>query len=211
MTLLRCLLLAGAGFLAAVGLTTHWSVSWLGWVALLPLLRAVQVSGVRRAAAVGMCWGGLVALFSWCLSGGEWLGGGLGVCCLVVLPGLYGLLGSHATRRVGFNPVLLGLGWVLVELGLRPLGFRYGLLASTQGSGGLLTTLGPVFGYFSIAFLLALFGGLFLSAISGLEFRLPERVVAVYRVPLPGRLMVPVGVCCGRCVRDLGRPRAPPR
>jgi hypothetical protein len=56
------------------------------------------------------------------------------------------------TRQKGFSPLLLGLGWIAVELALQPLGLRYGLLAATQGSGLVVRTMGYLAGYVMVAF-----------------------------------------------------------
>jgi len=74
---------------------------------------------------------------------------------LTIIPAAYAGLGALLTRRIGFNPLVLGLGWVLVEVALKPLGLRSGLLAGTQAGGTLVYWVGQVLGYVLVAFLVA--------------------------------------------------------
>ncbi len=143
-------LAAGAGLLALALRSAD--ARWLGWVALLPLLCSVRLFGPLGAAAAGAFWGMCLALFL--PAAGAVSGTSIAPQALVMAA--YAGLGSAVTRRAGFSPLLLGVGWVGVELLLAPLSGRFGLLAATQGADGLFVrTVGQVAGWLLVAFLLA--------------------------------------------------------
>ena len=137
---------------AALGSTEY---RWLGWVTLLPLFLSIRVLSPGWAWCAGSLWGFCVCLFA--SSGGATVveASFRSFSLLTIVPGLYALFGVLITRRVGFSPLLLGLGWLVVELALQPLALHRGLLASTQGDGLVVRTLGNLAGYFLVAFLVA--------------------------------------------------------
>lgn len=184
---------------------------WLGWVTLLPLFLAIQRLGTVRAALAGSYWGICLAAFS---SWGphsliEISGLSLGLIALVT--GGYAFVGSHITRRVGFSPLLLAMGWVGVEFALQPLTSHNGLLACTQGDGLFVRTIGQVAGYVLVAFLIA-----YVNA------TIFEILTDVCRTVQSGRRVVESGVADERNVPSVftakyrkfqtqAAPRAPPR
>jgi apolipoprotein N-acyltransferase len=132
------------------------------------------------------------------------------VAVLVLAPALYSCWGAWLTRRVGFSPYLMALGWVGVELSLRPVGLEHGLLAGTQGDGMLLRVAGSFAGYFLVAFIVAYINASLLSVlhkvtagcsglrrISGASGHL-ARLIALDTPFIPSRVL---------CV---SQPRAPP-
>lgn len=130
-------------------------VRWLGWVTLVPLFLAIRILKPARAFCAGVLWG-----LSYCFFSGLAQRSGAGVdfgtvALLALVPGLYAGLGASLTRQIGFSPLLLGLGWIGVEVALRPLSLHNGLLASTQGNGLFVRTLGHLAGYVMLAFLVA--------------------------------------------------------
>jgi len=142
------LLVAGAG--AVPGL------AWLAWVGLLPLFLAIRLLSAVGASLAGALWGGCVWVFSTTLGGGA-IAPALGsFLLLLTVPAVYAYLGGWVTRRLGFSPLYLALGWVGVELALSPLGLRYGLLAGVLGGGTLVQVVGGLLGYAMLAFLIAL-------------------------------------------------------
>lgn len=154
----RGLPLAGALALSAYLLAACLAsprVSWLGWLALIPLFRVIQT---LRPAAATVCAGGWGLLFYLTSAHQLQIGVAPGLrsaCFLVLIPAAYAYLGARLTRRVGFSPFVLGVGWMLVEFALRPLALSRGLLAGTLGDGLLLHTVGRLFGYVLVAFLVA--------------------------------------------------------
>lgn len=146
--------LGASAFLLAISVASHGPV-WLAWISLLPLFLAIRVLSPARALVAGGLWG--LCFYSFALAAGmRSFPPGVGALALVVgVAALYAGLGALATRALGFFPWVLGLLWILVEVALKPLGFHNGLLAGTQGDGGLVHWLGGALGYASVAFLMA--------------------------------------------------------
>lgn len=143
--------LAGSAGLMALALRSADS-RWLGAITLLPLLLSVRLLSPIGAAGAGAFWGACLALF---LPAADGLSGAT-VALQALVVAAYAGLGSAVTRRAGFSPLLLGVGWIGVELLLAPLTGRIGLLAATQGADGLFVrTIGQVAGWLLVAFLLA--------------------------------------------------------
>ncbi len=138
---------------------------WLGLLTLLPLLRAIQVLRPMTALNCGAFWG--AALFTFSVVPGEpTIAPTLSsFILLTTIPAAYAALGAHVTRLIGFSPLVLGVGWMLVQLALHPLALRYGLPAETQSGGILLEVIGRVFGYVLVAFVVA-FASAWLLAIA---------------------------------------------
>jgi len=154
-----------SAFLMAVAIAVP-RFFWLGWVTLIPLLFAVRALTPIGAASFGAVWGS--ALFGFgafvvptpiASTFGSW-------ALLTGIPALYALAGSRVTRRVGFSPLLLALGWVGVELSLHPLGLRHGLMAATQADGLLFRLVGSYAGYVLIAFLVVYLNAWLLTALA---------------------------------------------
>jgi apolipoprotein N-acyltransferase len=105
----------------------------------------------------------------------------------------------------------MALGWIGVELALRPLGLHCGLLAGTQGDGFVIRAVGSFAGYVLVAFLVAWVNATLVSVLSEvrLSFSAPRRVrkaIAAERrflvTELPSYLL--------HLIRA-AQPRAPPR
>lgn len=123
---------------------------WPAWIMLIPLLLAIRNLSPIYAAGAGLFWG--VCLFA-IISTTN--GAAFELWALVLpatVPAGYAWLGSRLTRRAGFCPLLLALGWIGVEIALRPIGLQDGLLAGTQGHALVGRTLGHLFGYVAVAF-----------------------------------------------------------
>lgn len=128
---------------------------WLGWVALLPLFFAIRVLSPLPALLSGSFWG-LSFFAASSLAGGDHVVPSFGsFLLLTTIPGLYAGLCCRITRRVGFSPLMLGLGWVAVEFALSPLSLHHGLLAGTIGDGLLVRLVGNLTGYVLVAFIVA--------------------------------------------------------
>ncbi len=130
------LLLALSALLVSAAMSSP-ALAWLGWISLLPLFAAIRVLPPKFAALAGVWWGAALAL------GHAWFAGAggssviLGIVRTVCVIGLYTGLGAALTRRIGFSPLVLAVGWIGVELALLPLGWRDGLLAATQSDTSL--------------------------------------------------------------------------
>ncbi|MEK6797758.1 MAG: hypothetical protein AABZ12_02200 [Planctomycetota bacterium] len=139
---------------------------WLGWVGLVPLFYAIRAFGPLMAGVCGGVWG--LSLFAVAaLVGGSSLHVDATTCALLcAIPAAYSFLGAWLTRRVGFSPYLLGLGWVGVEFALVPLGLHYGLMGGTQTDGLAIRLVGSFTGYVVVAFLVAYVNAALLSVLS---------------------------------------------
>jgi apolipoprotein N-acyltransferase len=198
------------GFFMSVAVSSSSNFPWLGWLALIPLLRAVQVQAPLAACVSGGVWGLSIALFTrW--SGQSVLTFGLsGFVLLSTLPALYAYVGARVTRRVGFNPLVLAVCWMPVEFLLRPVGLQHGLLASTQGDGVLLRVVGQFFGYALVAFVLAFVGAALLAMLSGLRLQLPKARSLGRIAPAGGVASKPVVLLARQIPISPSQPRAPP-
>ena len=161
--LLALMLGVSATFMAlAVQTPRHF---WLGWITLLPLMQSARSLTPGGAFCAGSFWG--AALF-WAsaLIGSDNIAFTVPSFLILTLgPALYGCFGAWLTRRVGFSPYLMALGWVGVEFCLRPVGLEHGLLAGTQSEGMLFRVAGSFAGYFLVAFLVAYLNASLLSVL----------------------------------------------
>ncbi len=136
----------------AIGSASFW---WLGWFPLVPLFLSIRLFSPSRAAAAGAFWGACLYAASGGVVASVIPRGISSLGLLVALPALYAYVGCLVTRRKGFNPFLLGLGWAGVELTLHPLAPQSGLLGGAQGGGPWVLTIGHLGGYVLVAFLVA--------------------------------------------------------
>ena len=152
----------------AVGPRGH---PWIGWVGLLPVFLAIRALSPPRAMLCGALWGFCLHVFS-VFGAGAAISlaiGSLGF--LVSLPAIYAYLGARLTRRIGFSPLFLAFGWVGLEFALRPVGLGHGLLAGTQGDGGIIHAVGGPLGYLFAAFLIAFVNAKLLSIVNDARFK----------------------------------------
>jgi len=162
------LALAGSAYLMALAIESPHRV-WLGWITLLPLFYGIRVLSPARAMGSGAFWGACLFLASVAFARTE-LAPSLGSFALLsLIPGAYCYFGAALTRRIGFSPFLLALGWIGAEFALAPLGLRHGLLAGTQGDGLAIRLIGSVAGYALVAFLVAYVNASLLSVLTGVR------------------------------------------
>jgi apolipoprotein N-acyltransferase len=153
--------------------------SWLVWFSLVPLFLVIRRWRPRAAAIAGLLWGASLYALSFAHPESTVCPGIATFLLLVTVPAAYMYLGAWLTRRVGFNPFVLGVAWMGVELALGPAGLRIGLLAGAAGEGTLLGWVGKAFGYVLIAFLIAVLNASLVSVLSGARLTLPrERLFA---------------------------------
>lgn len=138
----------------------------LGLLTLLPLFLAIRVCRPTGAALGGALWGLSLYAFSVAGSGHSIDASVSSLALLTAIPGLYAYFGARLVRWIGFNPLVLGVSWMGVELALEPLGLRSGLLAGTQGDGALMHWIGNALGYVLVAFLVAFVNAVIVSLLS---------------------------------------------
>ncbi len=208
------LLLVFGAFLMALAISSPivspdgpW-LGWLGWVSLAPLFVAIRRLSPWRAMACGSFWGVCLYLFLVGFTPGfDGTVGSLGL--LATVPAAYAFGAAHLTRRVGFNPLFLGLGWIGVELALHPLGLASGLLAGTQGHGPVVNWASALLGSGVVAFVVAAANATLVLIVVNLRLRSCQ-----VRFGIPARRResgLPL-TAVYRLLFDLcsARPRAPP-
>jgi apolipoprotein N-acyltransferase len=158
-------LASSAGLMAvALDSSAFW---WLGWVTLIPLFLAIRLLRPVVALWAGGFWGLSLFVISSLIGSSAIPLTPTALFFLAVIPSLYTCVGAAVTRRKGFHPLLLGLGWAGVEIALTPLALRNGLLAGTIGSSGWVLSLGKLGGYVLVAFLVAFANAVILSLLAG--------------------------------------------
>lgn len=154
-----------AGLLTGESVTVHHH-PWLSWFALIPVFIAIRFLRPMASAACGALWGFSVFAYG-AISGGNGIEANVTSAALLTLaPAAFACFGAFATRRRGFDPLILGLGWAAVEFVLNPIRLRYGLIASAQIDNSALLLLGHTGGYIVVAFLVAFICATFLGAVT---------------------------------------------
>jgi apolipoprotein N-acyltransferase len=201
--------LVTSAFLMGLGLRSPEHL-WLAWVALLPLFAAIRTLRPGRAMLCGALWGCCLYIFTAAAVGTGLREGVLSLALLTAIPAAYAFLGAALTRWIGFNPLVLGVAWMGVELTFEPLGLRHGLLAGTQGDGALIHWIGSALGYVLVAFVVALGNGVLLLLLS----RVPVGVASPRCLPgssASGTRLVPQTFSCFPLFAiPASQPRAPP-
>jgi apolipoprotein N-acyltransferase len=155
--------------------------AWLGWFSLVPLFLIIRLWHPVRAMLAGALWG-LSLYLSLGLTEASASDRLLGFLLLAAVPSLYACLGAWLTRWIGFNPFVLGVAWMGVELALGPVGVRLGLVAATQGEGTFLHWIGSALGYVLVAFVVAVVNASLVSVLSAARLAIPQ---------LPSRISLP--------------------
>lgn len=203
------LALSASAILMALAIESprHW---WLGWVTLLPLLQVARSLRPSFALAAGSFWGAALFAASACISREGIQHTPLAFALLALVPALYAGLGAALTRRIGFSPYLMALGWVGVELCLRPIGLEHGLLARTQGNGVLIYAFGSFAGYAMVAFLVAYINASLLDVLHEVHACLSlPRLVAASADSLRRVAVADAPFVVSRFLR-ISQPRGPP-
>jgi len=169
-------LLVPSALLTAVAVGSA-DYSWFAWFGLLPLFFAIRVLNPVVAALAGAFWGGCFHLFlvTYAVPGLSLTSQSFVLLTIVLM--LYAYFGGLLTRWVGFSPMLLALGWIVVELTLKPLGLRQGLLAGTQSTNGFLHWISCLLGYAFVALIVAGINAWLVMLISSARLRLPPPTI----------------------------------
>ena len=157
--------LVGSAYLMALAVGSS-AYPGLGLLTLLPLFLVIRVCRPTGAALGGALWG--FSLYAFSVTGsGHSIDPSVGsLALLTAIPAIYSYFSARLMRWIGFNPFVLGVTWMAVELALQPLGLRAGLLAGTQGDGTLMHWLGGTLGYVLVAFLVAFVSAAIVSVVS---------------------------------------------
>lgn len=197
-----------SAMLATFALTSG-EMPWIGVFSLLPVLRVIQRLSPMDAARAGGYWGALLYIFTTSTQFNVIQAGLLPLALLVAVPSAYAGLGAWMTRRSSFSPLVLGFGWILVEFALKPLNLSYGLIAPS-GEHMIGGALGQIFGYVTVAFLVAVCSAALLGVMTAIRFSLAglfhtESMDGVFRA-----FWVWAERVTSVELRNLGHPRAPP-
>jgi len=201
--------LTGGAILMSLALTSpkFW---WLGWFTLVPLFLAIRLLSPAKASICGAFWGLAFYATSVAMADARVPHTWVSLLLLVAAPGLYSLVAAEVTRRKGFHPFLLGLGWAGVELLLTPLSLQHGLLATTQGNSLFVHAVGNLGGYILVAFLLALANAWLLSLLSSVRLPVAQQRPLVIPVRLDALLPLVERVYSSSRFLSPAQPRAPP-
>lgn len=201
--------LLASAYLMARGMTAP-AHSWLAWVALLPLFAAIRNCRPLEGLLSGGVWGFFLYTFAATSADTNMAQGWLSLTLVTAIPAIYAYLGARLTRWIGFNPLVLGVGWMGVALTAELLGLHNGLLAGTQGGGSLLHWVGGALGYVLAAFLVAFVSALLVSALSRVRAGIvPRRYL--FGPDEAGTHLAPQTFCCFPLFAiPPCRPRGPP-
>jgi len=123
---------------------------------------------------------------------------------------MYMFLGALLTRRVGFQPLFLAFGWIVVEYGFLLAGIRHRLLGNVQETGDVVHLVGDSCGYLFVAFLIVFVNAELLRIISGICFRIIAREFVRYLLCDNAPIVTDVPRFNSLITTESHRPRAPP-
>ena len=184
----------------------------LGFLTLLPLFAAIQTLTPFGAMLCGALWGASVFIFGAYGLGAPMLFSptAVGFISLTALPAIYAGGGAWLTRRIGFSPFVLGVGWMSVELALARLGLHSGLLAGTQGDTALMDYIGRALGYVLVAFLVAYVNAALVGVLGRVRLTVPRFVPTRSSAAGSSCLISQILGCLSLFALQPSHPRAPP-
>jgi hypothetical protein len=201
--------LLGSGALMA--LAANWSSQpCLGWLALVPLFITIRFASPKFALFGGSLWGLSLFLTARVSDPTLFTASWTSLALLTIVPGIYSFAGALVTRRRGFDPLLLAVGWCGVELLLQPLGLDRGLLLSTQGMSPAIYVVGKLFGFVFVAFLITWFIAGFLAVLTEARLRTSCAKLIVRASEQANRILPRDSWLLASEIESLSQSRAPP-
>jgi apolipoprotein N-acyltransferase len=184
--------------------------SWLAWFSLVPLFLCIRLLKPISAMLAGSVWGICFYFFSAAFASSIISPTLQSFALLTIVTASYAYFGALLTRWVGFNPLLLGIGWVLVEVAIKPLGLQQGLLAGAQSQSQTLHWISRLLGYAFVAFLVVCVNASLLAVLSNGCLKIPcWRLLA--ELPDFGKIHLSQTLLCPQLVTIFrGYPRPPP-
>ena len=186
------------------------SSACIGWFSLIPLFLVIRLGRPAGAIFAGALWGVCLYAFSVGHAHASVAPSIRLLLLLPTIPAIYAYLGACLTRWIGFNPFVLGVFWMGVELALEPAGLRTGLLAGTQGDGALIQWVGGALGYVLVAFLVALVNASLASILSGVRLKIARLPYRIPRADSGASLSPQTFLCFPLFTLRPSRPRGPP-
>ncbi|HNQ24921.1 MAG TPA: hypothetical protein PKK06_17730 [Phycisphaerae bacterium] len=181
---------------------------WLAWVSLVPLFAVIRAFRPMRAARCGLFWG--ACFYGMAVGAGVVVPTTSSLGLFAAIPGGYALLAALLTRKIGFNPLLLALGWILVEIAFKPLGFDQGLLARTGQELVAIHWIARVLGYVFAAALVVAVNAALLALLSRARLTLARSGVVGAAARCVVRLSSQMMFFEQLFARRRTHPRAPP-
>jgi apolipoprotein N-acyltransferase len=203
---------AASALLMALAASTE-SYHWLAWFGLLPLFSLIRILPPVQAALSGSIWGISIYLMSIAGLGYNIAPSPLFFLMLAVIPALFALLCSWITRLSGFNPIVIAVGWSLLEISLGPLGLEHGLLPGLHGEGAHLHWMCRIFGCLSVAFVVACANATILILVvlsATLLVGILRRKLWAGMTDFHSSLLLQSSICLQLLEPCPGSPRAPP-
>lgn len=171
--LLLCIVLVFIGaFLMAQSF--KWSqFSWLAWIGLFPLLLAIRTFSPFQAMLAGAVWGvSIFAISRFVHASNPAMPQTVtAFALLAIVPALYAYVAGVLTRLRGFPPLILALGWIGVELTLKPLDIANGFMTHAADGLTLAQITSGVLGYAFVGFFVVFAAALVLEIASSLQFQ----------------------------------------
>jgi len=183
---------------------------WLACLSLLPLFLAIRTHRCGRAMVCGAVWGGALSFFCSVTNSSFAVSSPVSFVVVLAVPAAFAGLAARLTATIGFNPLFLGLGWVLVEAALAWAGLAGGLLAGASPDYPLFARLSHLLGYLFVAFLGAWANASLLAIFRRIRVTIPARCQLVH---WPGRNCKAnhsTRSCPSLPISALWLPRAPP-
>jgi apolipoprotein N-acyltransferase len=210
--LLLFLLVLIGSFLTTVSIAAD-EYAWAVWIGLFPLLIAIRLFPPLWAMLSGGAWGLGIFVFSHFVPGADshipftFSSAAL----LSAIPAIYACTGGFISGLIGFRPLILALGWIGVEIGLKPFGIHDGLFVMTNGTQALILIIGGILGYSFIGFLIVFAGAFLLDLACAIHFH-PIRCKS--QSPVHDVLLTspPENILTGLAsiILQPAKPRAPP-
>ena len=150
--------------------TSH--AAWIAWAGLIPLLIVVKSCSPVYTMLFGSVWGASIYAISYIIPGTESHIPHTvsSLILLTIVPAVYSCAGGLLTNWIGFNPLVLALGWFGVELGLLPLGIPNGFLSHTQGDLALVQVIDGSFSFGFLGFLVVFISAIVIKIITVIRF-----------------------------------------
>jgi hypothetical protein len=129
---------------------------------------------------------------------------------VITIPAIYAYLASRLTRSIGFSALVIGVGWMAVELAFSLLGVRGGLVGATGAGISIFQWVGRTLGCVFVAFLIAFLSASLVSLLSTVRLSFPQ---SWHWLRLRPRQTVPANhtcLCFPIWVLNPLQPRAPP-
>lgn len=186
------------------------SYAWLGWFSLVPFFLVIRLWRPIGAMLIGALWG--VSLYASLVSQPH-AGLAFSAQSLVLaaaIPAAYAYLGARVTRWIGFSPILLGIGWMGVELSFVRLGLYGGLLGAAHADTTILHWVSRTLGYVLVAFLIAVVNASLVSILCGVRLSMPRRCYRIRLAACEAFLAPQTFFSIPLTVIRPSRPRAPP-